>query len=119
MITNLAGDWFQNGLVTVRFGWNLKVKKILLPKGNWSYEYMPVDQVETIKLIDKEIGAFVEGVDAIVGPLSSRGRVDFQTVLITFKDGRKALVRGDRKNLAPILRLPAYGNGLLAKALAT
>lgn len=116
MMKVLAGDWPVDSNVTFKKGFSGKIKTIMIQKGVFSFDKIPFDEISGAEIVTDENrmsvgrklgwgigGALVLGpLGAVIGAVAG-GNMKEQAVAVVFKDGRKVMLKGKRKELEPII----------------
>lgn len=112
----LAGDWPPDSNVTFKKSFTGKIKTILIQKSVFSFDKIPFSDISAAEIVTDENrmsvgrklgwgigGALLLGpVGAVIGAVAG-GNMKEQAVAIVFKDGRKVMLKGKRKELEPII----------------
>lgn len=116
MMKVLAGDWPPDCNVNFKKSMSGKIKTIMIQKSTFSFDKIPIEDIKSAEIVTDENrasvgrklgwgvgGAILLGpVGAVIGALAG-GNMKEQAVAITFKDGRKVMLKGKRKELEPIV----------------
>jgi hypothetical protein len=116
MMKVLAGDWPTDTNVTFQKSFTGRIKTIMIQKSTWSFDKIPFEDIASAEVITDENrmsvgrklgwgvgGALLLGpIGAVIGAVAA-GNMKEQAVAVVFKDGRKVMLKGKRKELEPII----------------
>lgn len=107
----LAGDWNENATVVVNRSFGGKAIEIAIQKSGFSFEKLPIDQVETVEILTENnkssilgkagwgtVGAIALGPIGLLAGVLGGGNRKERIMVVKFKDGRSAMIKGNAKD---------------------
>lgn len=112
----IGGDWPANSAVALKKGFSGKITSVAIQRSAFSFDTYQMSDIRSAEVVTadnhmsvgRKIGWGVAGA-VVLGPLGAAigavagGNMKEQVAAIVFKDGRRALIRGNLKHLEPIL----------------
>ncbi len=122
----LAGDWKADSPIAIKKSFLGKPVALLMPKGTFSFETIHLRDLTSMEIVTEENKASIAGKLGwgaaglvVLGPLGllagvlGGGNKRDRVMAISFRDGRKALVKGQAKE-AEMLMAAAFHNQVSA-----
>lgn len=112
----LGGDWPAGHPAVIKKGFGFKIEGLLLFRGAFSKDLIPLDRIESAELVTQEnqtsvigkmgwgaVGAVALGPLGLLAGVLGGGNRSMMVMAIKFKDGRKVLLQGKSKDMQVLL----------------